>query len=357
MPETKARPAARPALPTPEPTNEVAVQETPPDPQTAAFQALQARLRTPIDELSKPGVVIVGFTDHRKEAYRWSADHEIWGLNELYRYEPIEKFDRWFEIHDRDVIDQDPPHIQSLSQMDIPVYMQRRYEDLPSSLPFPKEFVEQFVGKLADDDMGGEYWGSSPAWMTGLAIAMGAQSLKIVGIDLAQDTEYAHQRPNMEYVLGIARGLGIPVYIPEMSDLLKAVGQYGFGETGGLFRRRLTEREQWLHRQDNEHLAKLRALESEFRTKMKGLKREYRTTREAILANRWQIFGAIMNTGYIKRSWSVPGDGDPTQPNPDRSQDPQTAIGDGNSRSRADNAGLKLIPIPGGKNGEAPSGG
>jgi hypothetical protein len=43
--------------------------------------------------------------------------------------------------------------------------------------------------------------------------------------DPSYKTEYKYQRPNLEYLIGFARGLGIEVYIPEQSSLCKFNGE------------------------------------------------------------------------------------------------------------------------------------
>src|SRR5690606_22699088 len=122
-----------------------------------------ANLRVPHDRLTRPGVVIVGFTEHRKLAFDGTfprEEFEVWCLNELHRYEEVRDVDRWFEIHNRNDLEGDPDHLKALAGMDIPVYMQRHWDDIPPSVPFPREFVEKVVGT---------YETSSPAWMLGMA--------------------------------------------------------------------------------------------------------------------------------------------------------------------------------------------
>ncbi len=52
----------------------------------------------------------------------------------------------------------------------------------------------------------------------------------LFGIDMADAEEYGYQRPDMAYLIGMARGLGIPVRIDPASSLLKSqwtAGIYG----------------------------------------------------------------------------------------------------------------------------------
>lgn len=276
-------------------------------------------LRVPPDKLVKPNVAIVGFTDHRRHAFELDREQwEIWGINELHRYEEVAKFDRWFEVHARKDLAHDPEHLKAMATFDIPVYMHQHWSDIPASVPFPVQDVVRFTAT--------EYYTNSPAWMIGFARLLGAKKIALYGIDLAQDTEYAKERPCVEFHIGLARGSGVDVYVPDTSDLLKCVGMYGFGEQGTFFARKLAERLQWLHEQDNHWLGQLRNLEAEYRQKKKALQREYHTKREQLLANRFQMAGAISNTEYFRRSFAVTGEGKEGQPTPDRSQDPRTGI-------------------------------
>lgn len=75
--------------------------------------------------------------------------------------------------------------------------------------------------------MGCEYFASSFAYALAMAINEGAEEIALYGIDLVADDEYAYQRPNAEYLLGIARGRGIKIHIPWQSALLKASWVYG----------------------------------------------------------------------------------------------------------------------------------
>ena len=75
--------------------------------------------------------------------------------------------------------------------------------------------------------MGCEYFASSFSYALAMAINEGATEIAIYGVDLVADDEYAYQRPNAEYLLGIARGKGIKIHVPWQSALLKAQWVYG----------------------------------------------------------------------------------------------------------------------------------
>lgn len=323
--------------------------------------------RVPPFERFKDKVAIVGFTDHRVEALKLDDSWEIWGLNELYRYMPVDRFHRWFEIHGREYLCQDEDgqkHIEDLKTMlgDVPIYMQQRHEDIPGSVKFPLEEM----CKTLDS----EYFTNCPAEMIGLAIAMGYKAISVYGVDMATESEYGSQRCCCEHWLGVAKGRGIDVYVPDVSDLLKCIGIYGYEDKGSVFSRKLQERLKWLHSQDNDRLTKIRSIESQYRTQhaelterinraegavaelkthrksavrderiaarqgeadelhatVKALVAEYEHKHAALLGDRNQIVGGIHNTEYLLRSWGVktssPGGGNiPTAEQ--RSADPR----------------------------------
>jgi len=185
-------------------------------------------------------VAIVGCADSKGEAPFKDDEFEIWGVNNLYPLiEAHPDRYRWFEIHDiskdgeiykrRDNPDfRGQPvndYLKDLgkwaSDINCPVYMQKSWDIVPTSIAYPlPQVLEKF----------GEYFTNSISWMLALAIHEGFEEIHVYGVDMAVDTEYHHQRPSCEYFLGIARGMGIKVFIPDTADLLKVRFLYGFDE-------------------------------------------------------------------------------------------------------------------------------
>jgi hypothetical protein len=342
----------------------------------SAYTNPGAQFMTPPFERTRDKVCIVGFTGHRDAAMELDrSEWEIWGLNELYRYMPIASFDRWFEIHGREYLEKDDDgkkHIEDLKTISVPIYMQVVHPDIPCSVMFPRD---ELIEKL-----GSSYWTNCPAWMLGMAIAMGFKEIAMVGIDMAQDTEYSVQRPCCEYWLGRAEGMGIKTWVPDQSDLLKCIGLYGYQDSGSILSRKLEDRLSWLHEQDNERLAALRKLDSEYENKTSAIRRsmivaegaieelklaagegperearveareaeiakghellariqaEYSDISERLKAERNQIVGGIQNTNYILRSWLVKSDNPKGGLIPNRSEDPRTGIKAAAGDSRA----------------------
>ncbi len=81
--------------------------------------------------------------------------------------------------------------------------------------------VEKYPFRQVAETIGEYYYNSSIAYAMALAIHEGAEEIGIYGVDMKADDEYGYQRPNMEYLVGLARGKGIKVHIPKESPLCK----------------------------------------------------------------------------------------------------------------------------------------
>ena len=72
---------------------------------------------------------------------------------------------------------------------------------------------------------------TSPGGTTQAAIehfqAQGFEKIALYGIDMSRSEEYRDQRPSCEYFIGVARGMGIDVFVPEESSLLRSAFLYG----------------------------------------------------------------------------------------------------------------------------------
>ncbi len=159
-------------------------------------------------------VAIVGLAPStHDQAPFGNLEWELWGL-------PWDNgwwanCDRLFEMHDIDLIQKPEAkrhngYIDKLKNVDVPLYMQQAY--FPNVTPYPVEEVADLVG---------DYFNSSIAYMIALAIHEGVDEIGIWGVDMTDSEEYAYQRPNAEYLIGLARGRGIKVTIPEESYLLR----------------------------------------------------------------------------------------------------------------------------------------
>ena len=159
-------------------------------------------------------VAIVGLSPTSHHLAPWgNTDWELWGLTwDVDRF----KFDRTFEMHDIHTLEQ--KYIDYLDGL--APYMQEAYESVPGAKRYPFEEVAQTTG---------DYWCSSVGYMLALAIHEGASEIGLYGVDMKSTEEYAYQRPNVEYLIGLARGKGIKVHIPDSSPIGKFLTDPEFG--------------------------------------------------------------------------------------------------------------------------------
>ena len=242
-------------------------------------------------------LAIIGFTPSRTKAPWNNQEWEFAGLNALYVHEkemPLDRFTRWFDLHNMEAVTAE--RLANYRKMKCPVYLQEIVPDMPQSVAFPKAEIE---ARFTD-----AYFTNSISWMIGWGMLMGYKAIGIWGVDMATDSEYRHQRPNVEYWIGRARGMGIEVIVPETSDLLKASHQYGYGTDHGL-RAKLLERQK------------------EFKNREANIDAELDRLRLA----KATVNGALQNVEWMLQSWCV---ADHTSMSPDVAKiAPEAAAGGG----------------------------
>lgn len=157
-------------------------------------------------------VAVIGMADSCSEAPWNDPTWEKWGLPWHEGY--WRRMDRTFEMHDIRLLDsehskRDSGYFARLKECK-GLYMQDAYVE--EALRYPFEAVAETTGA---------YWNSSAAYAMAMAIHEGATEIGLWGVDMAADDEYGYQKPNMEYLIGLAMGKGIRVYIHHSSPLLK----------------------------------------------------------------------------------------------------------------------------------------
>ena len=151
---------------------------------------------------------------------------ELWGLNTSYTWMP--RIDRLFDIH-MDVFTKTggvilsaadvQEHIKGLQALKCPIYMVDHFPHIPNSIRYPIEEVLE-GGRFKP------YFTSSIAYMMALAIHE-RLNIKLLGVDMKLDSEYAYQREALLYWQGVAEGLGLTVEIPDVSPLADTGPLYG----------------------------------------------------------------------------------------------------------------------------------
>jgi len=167
-------------------------------------------------------VALVGFASNTLHLVPWyDESFEIWGMNQGHVNFP-KRADRWFEMHQPEATAdvRDPGYLEFLKKLTIPVYMIQQYDEYPTSLRYPIEDAVSYVGH--------DYFMSSVAFMMVLAAMEHFEEIHLYGINLAIGDEYFYEKPNCEYLIGLLRGRGVKVYVPQASALLKQKYRYGY---------------------------------------------------------------------------------------------------------------------------------
>lgn len=140
----------------------------------------------------------------------------FWAHASVFQSIPHMRADRLFDPHPKNVFavarkNGFKDYYGFLKTCPTPVYMQEHYEDIPASVRYPLELVQQ--------QWPGIPIASTGAMMVALALLEGVTELGLWGIDYQHDSEYEDQRANMELWVGIAIGSGVRVVIPDNSPL------------------------------------------------------------------------------------------------------------------------------------------
>ena len=208
-------------------------------------------------ERKRSKVAIVGFAGTTRHLAPFDDDEfEIWGLNEAHRQPWMRRITRWFQLHPRwDFTKQNntsyKEHWEWLQkEHPFPIYMQKKYPDIPSSIEFPlDQVVGTFLMKLKrgtdrsafagqESLVGIEYFTSSFAYMCSLALLEGFSTIHVYGFEMATETEYRYQKGSTEFWLGLAAGLCEELYLPFECRLLDGA-KYGYEVSRMINRQRL----------------------------------------------------------------------------------------------------------------------
>lgn len=191
---------------------------------------------------------------------------DVLSLNDAYVLPGFARASGWFDLHpipemvfrpkgERRVLPQHAPvggylrpegHLEWLKTRPFPVYLHdcqeahcaeflARWErgELPwvinrphEPYPFPKWSNAQKFPFTAVEQQFGQYFQSTPALMLAWMLMVGYRDIHIYGIHLATEWEYIHQRPNLEFLIGIALAQGVSFTIPSRSTLLRGKHRY-----------------------------------------------------------------------------------------------------------------------------------
>ena len=190
---------------------------------------------------------------------------EVWGLNTLFNIIGDE-WDRWYECHDLDWLKTRPGLNPTTDKQkywewlatdhgDRPVFMFAPDERVKNAVQYPLREVVSMFGRWLPDGRPEIYVQSTVDWMILAALLEFVNdanekqepvrgTLGIYGVDMAMGQEYAAQRPSCEHWLGIARGMGLTVYVPQTCDLMKAPYVYGLNSYDAVAKKMAARRQE-----------------------------------------------------------------------------------------------------------------
>jgi hypothetical protein len=189
----------------------------------------------------KKSVALVGMASTSCELAPFDDPNiEIWGCNEMYVFPWMKRADRWFQIHTKDSWSREVAkrgirgHKEWLmrNEWNIPIYMQRTFEEVPNSIPYPlKEVCDRFFKNFRRGTDVIKYLNSTFAYYMGVALLEGFQRIEIYGFEMVNEIEYTKQRDCAHFWIGMAMGMGVEIYTPPGCNLM-TTDIYGGNEQG-----------------------------------------------------------------------------------------------------------------------------
>lgn len=183
-------------------------------------------------------VAIVGYSNINLKYAKESNTDELWTMNHhvfLQERTPedkrdIFKCDRLFELHRpewftrKEVPDALLYRKWLQEEKPFPIYMLEQMDEFPSCVEFPRDELkhELFTHLWRGDQNEIEYYTSTVSLMIAFAIHLGVQRIEFYGVEALTDTEYADQKPCIEFMIGMAVGKGIDIVFHPTCSLCNA---------------------------------------------------------------------------------------------------------------------------------------
>lgn len=168
-------------------------------------------------------LAVMGTADPSRKMAPFKDDNfEIWGCQVCITFPDIPRVDVLFEMHKANYW-KDPDTYTRMKKINLPMYMQEKHKEFPTSMRYPIEIVEHYRA----------YSTSTISYMLALAYHSFVMTEKpkhvaLFGIQMLADAEYSEQRPCCEYWIGRMEGVGIDVEIAPGSAVLASPGLYGY---------------------------------------------------------------------------------------------------------------------------------
>jgi hypothetical protein len=167
-------------------------------------------------------LIIIGSAWSNELVDYYDKSSEIWATGSCVYYNDIPRLDVLFELHKYSDVKQLMVK-GDYNRFKCKVYVQsKKIAGLfdHECIVYPLDEIKELTGE--------NYFTSTFAYMLALAIYQGYKEIHIKKANLSVGSEYEYQRPCLEYLIGLARGKGINVYVSKESDILSSSYLYGY---------------------------------------------------------------------------------------------------------------------------------
>lgn len=213
-------------------------------------------------------VALYGFAPATREGVWSSKADEVWSIVWAYKYR-MPRLDRIIEIHPvwmqaqstKEEYIKPREHWAWMKQnAEIPLYMLVKHPDVPMSIRYPIEAVQQMVPPARRRKV----FSSSFDYLIALAIYEGYQRIEAYGFEMGSETEYRYQREGAAYWIGYCDAYGIELVLPDNTALLRNK-MYGYEGGSMIYRQDLERMKTTRQQQKVEAFARLSNLEGQLK--------------------------------------------------------------------------------------------
>jgi len=176
-------------------------------------------------------IAIVGFSPRSMDLWKELPESvEIWTANAAHTH-GITRINLFIDVHDPTIMQ----HSAMLGDEDDKKYLLWLLEEHPFPIYtlHPTPYKDRKLYPLEDvcNDLfpnSPPYITSSVSYLLALAIHQQVDVIHVLGVDAKPGSEYQYQKGGIEHLIGLARGRGIRVILPEFTNILSQ-GLYGMG--------------------------------------------------------------------------------------------------------------------------------
>ena len=167
---------------------------------------------------------VLGSADPTRHMAPYDDDNfEFWACAVCSTYPDVKRIDVQFEMHTEAYWENNEDVLKRLRKQTVPIYMQKKYKQIPNSMPYPIDIINQYA----------KYNTSTISYMLAMAyhsylMTEKPKHVALFGIMMQADEEYGEQRPCCEYWLGRMEDAGIDIMINPGAAILGSPGLYGY---------------------------------------------------------------------------------------------------------------------------------